>query len=121
MEDTTTFPPASPVQPIGDPGLAAARRRWRAAGDRLWPIVLADGEAYQQAAAAVGRLLERLREEIHSLEELVLLEREPGDRMTDVAHPAVSGPDVLAAACALRADEIDAEAAVAGHDQKEGS
>ena len=47
------------------------RRRWRAAGDRLWPVALSDGDSYQRAAQVVGALVDALRERTGSLEELV--------------------------------------------------
>lgn len=104
-----TISPAPPVPPTEGDGHAAVRRRWRAAGDRLWLVALSDGDAYQRAAGAVGRLLDRLREEARSIDDLLRVEREPADHLAAVAVPAASGHDLLAAACAMRADEIDAE------------
>ncbi|MDQ4116067.1 MAG: hypothetical protein M3235_03800, partial [Actinomycetota bacterium] len=57
-----------------DPRVADARRRWRAAGDRLWPVALTDGESYERAARVVGVLVDALRERTGSLDELVDLE-----------------------------------------------
>lgn len=107
MSELTTTPPAAPVPAAGD-GHAAVRRRWRAAGDRLWLVALSDGEAYQRAAGAVGRLLDRLRAQTRSIEDLLGVEQDPAEHLAAAEIPAAAGPDLLAAACAMRADEIDA-------------
>ncbi|BBG04259.1 MULTISPECIES: hypothetical protein [Pseudonocardia] len=90
----------------GTDGVTEARRRWQAAADRLWPMALADGERYRQLTDAVGAVLTTLREQAHSLDELLAAER-----------TGSAPPDVLAAACAVRADELVAERA--GRDRRE--
>ncbi len=97
-----------------DPRVAHARRRWRAAGDRLWPVALSDGEAYQQVAHVVGALVDALRERAGSLEELVDLEAEPAGFLAGLGtagQRAAGQPELLAAACAVRGDELTAERA----------
>lgn len=108
MDELTTIPPSPPVPAADGDGHAAVRRRWRAAGDRLWLVALSDGEAYQRAAGAVGRLLDRLRAQAHSVEDLLRVEQDPAGHLAEDDVPAAPGPDLLAAACAMRADEIDA-------------
>lgn len=97
-----------------DPRVADARRRWRAAGDRLWPIALSDGGSYQLAAQVVGALVDALRERVASLDELVDLEAAPSAFLAGLGATGVratSQPELLAAACAVRGDELAAERA----------
>lgn len=89
-----------------------ARRRWRAAGDRLWPVACSDGEAYRALIGQIGPVLAELRRRAHSMEDLLRVDADPESAW---AGPA-SGPGlpggvprpVVEAACAVRADEIDA-------------
>lgn len=97
-----------------DPRVAAARRRWRAAGDRIWPVAMSDGTAYRQTVAAVGALVDELRRRTTSLEHLVGLEADPESFLADAGaagRRARAQPELLAAACAVRADELAASAA----------
>jgi hypothetical protein len=94
-----------------DPLIADARRRWRAAGDRLWPVALSDGESYQLAARVVGELADALREHAGSLDELVALEAAPSAFLAGLGatgERAAVQPELLSAACALRGDELAA-------------
>jgi hypothetical protein len=94
------------------PRVADARRRWRAAGDRLWPVALSDGESYQRAAQVVGALVDALRDRAGSLDELVDLEAAPSAFLTGLGatgERAAAQPDLLAAACAVRGDELAAD------------
>lgn len=97
-----------------DPRIADARRRWRAAADRLWPVALSDGEGYQRAARVVGALVDALRERAGSLEALVELDAAPSAFLAGLGaegERAVAQPELLAAACAVRGDELAAERA----------
>lgn len=95
-----------------NPRVADARRRWRAAGDRLWPVALSDGDSYQRAARVVGVLVDALRERTGSLDELVDLEAAPSGFLAGLGatgERAAVQPELLAAACAVRGDELAAE------------
>lgn len=97
-----------------DPRIAAARRRWRAAGDRIWPVAMSDGTAYRQTVEAVGELVDELRRRTAALEDLLALEADPASFLEgagSAGQRAQGQPDVLAAACAVRADELAASAA----------
>ncbi|TCK24425.1 hypothetical protein [Pseudonocardia endophytica] len=110
QEDTVQLPAAFGVTDE-DPRIADARRRWRAAGDRLWPIALSDGASYELAAQAVGEIVDALREHAGSLEELVALEAAPSALLSGLGatgERAVVQPELLAAACSLRGDELAA-------------
>jgi len=50
--------------------------RWRAAEDRIYPLVLVDPELYQSAVAVVGRVCEQLRARNLSRAELLALDVE---------------------------------------------
>lgn len=94
-----------------DPQIAAARRRWRSAGDRIWPVAMSDGTVYRQAVEAVGALVDELRERVSSLAGLVDLEADPSSFLAGVGpagQRALGQPELLAAACAVRADELAA-------------
>lgn len=90
--------------------LAGARIRWRAAEARLYPMALADSDAYMDAVEAVGRVLGELRRTCHSNDDLMRAELDhtllevvgTGTRSPAVPEPAI----VIAAACALRSAEL---------------
>lgn len=97
-----------------DPRVADARRRWRAAGDRLWPVALYDGDSYRLAAQIVGALVDALRQRARSLGELVDLEAAPSAFLAGLGatgERVAAQPELLAAACAVRGDELAAERA----------
>src|SRR5262245_14789226 len=54
--------------------LAGARIRWKAAEARLYPLALADSDAYMDAVEAVGRVLTELRRTCSSNEDLMRAE-----------------------------------------------
>jgi hypothetical protein len=87
-----------------------ARARWRAAGDRLWSVALADGEEYRRVAELVGAVLGELRPLTPTLERLLALEAEPEAVLAAMPAHAGSSPagarSVLEAACAVRVDEL---------------
>lgn len=91
----------------------AARARWRAAEDRLYPALMADPAAYQRTVAATQAVLEELRRRAPDLDALVMAEAAP-EKIVAAACPAGSPvpADVLvAAAAAMRDRELAAEQA----------
>jgi hypothetical protein len=91
-------------------GLVSARVRWRAAEERLYPLALADSDAYMDAVEAVGRVLTELRRTCSSNSDLLRAEVDhalmdlvgTGTRSPATPEPAI----VIAAACALRSAEL---------------
>lgn len=77
----------------------AARTRWRSSADRLWAAALTDAEGYQRLTAGVGDRLAELRRTTTTPADLLAVEVRPDSALVD------------AAACAVRADEIEAERA----------
>jgi hypothetical protein len=95
-----------------DPGWGAARTRWRSAADRLWSVALVDDEAYRRAAGGVGAVLAAMRRTVSTSAELLAVDAEPGAFLAGLEGPErESSPLVVAAACAVRADEIEADRA----------
>jgi hypothetical protein len=94
--------------------LAGARIRWRAAEERLYPLALADSDAYMDAVEAVGRVLTELRTTCTSNADLIRAETDHA--LMDLVGTGSRGgtpPDpatVIAAACALRSVELGAQA-----------
>ena len=90
--------------------LGRARIRWRAAEERLYPLALADTDAYMDAIEAVGRVLGELRRTCSSNDDLMRAEMDhalmdlvgTGSRGPMAPEPAI----VIAAACALRSAEL---------------
>ncbi len=90
--------------------LAGARIRWRAAEERLYPLALADSDAYMDAVEAVGRVLTELRQTCTSNADLIRAETDhalmelvgTGSRSSTPPDPAIA----IAAACALRSAEL---------------
>lgn len=90
-----------------DAALDRARARWRAAGDRVWSIAVADGEEYRRVAELVGTVLARLRERTPTLESLLALDADPSPVLESrPGGPPIAGRAVLEAACAVRGDEL---------------
>ena len=96
-----------------DDALRRARARWRAAEDRLFPVVLVDPDTYRRALYVVGLLLEQLRANTTTLDQLLGLDVDPapllstlpagsvcddGDRLTLEAAFAVRDRELAAAA-----------------------
>lgn len=108
----------------GGPGLPPpVLRSWDEAEARLFPLVMAQPELYQQALAAVQRLLERLRETCQDLPALLAAHERGDDLVTDLADEPVAGAAgvpgarpglIAAAACAMRYREIVALMAAQG-------
>lgn len=61
-----------------DGALRRARTRWRAAEDRLFPIVLVDPDGYRRVLSVVAGLLQELRVSTTSFDQLLALDVDPG-------------------------------------------
>jgi len=107
--------PGGPPPP--GPGVPpAVLRSWDEAEARLFPLVMAQPELYQQALGAVQRLLERLRETCRDLPALLAAHERGGGLLDGAGVPGVPGvrPGLIAAAaCATRYRELVAELAAA--------
>lgn len=98
--------------------LRRARARWRGAEDRLFPVVLVDPDAYRRALSVVGLLLEELRANTTSLDQLLGLDVDPAPLLAALPAGGVgfagsaSGEDrlTLEAAFAVRDRELVAAA-----------
>ena len=90
---------------------AAVLRSWDEAEARLFPLVMAQPELYQQALGAIQQLLGRLRETCQDLPALLAAHERGGD-LVDGAECRASGPAglIAAAACAMRYRELVARA-----------
>ena len=107
--------PGGPPSP--GPGLPpAVLRSWDEAEARLFPLVMAQPELYQQALGAIQQLLGWLRETCQDLPALLAAHERGGDLLDDAGVPGVPGirPALIAAAaCATRYRELVAELAAA--------
>jgi len=105
--------PGGPPPP--EPGVPpAVLRSWDEAEARLFPLVMAQPELYQQALGAIGRLLGRLRETCRDLPALLAAHERGGDLLAGDEVPGVRPGLIAAAACATRYRELVAELAAAG-------
>jgi hypothetical protein len=107
--------PGGPPPPV--PGVpSAVLRSWDEAEARLFPLVMAQPELYQQALGAIQRLLEWQRATCQDLPALLAAHERGCDLLDDAGVPGVSGirPALIAAAaCATRYRELVAELAAA--------
>ena len=101
-------PPPEPAVP------PAVLRSWDEAEARLFPLVMAQPELYQQALGAIQRLLGRLRETCQDLPALLAAHERGGDLLASDEVPGVRPGLIAAAACATRYRELVAELAAAG-------
>ena len=114
MASSDAGPGGAPREQPGVP--ASVLRSWDEAEARLFPLVMAQPELYQQALGAVQQLLERLRENCHDLPALLAAHERGGDLLEDAGVRGVPGvrPGLIAAAaCATRYRELVAELAAA--------
>ncbi len=110
---------AAPGPPPGGPGIPPpVLRSWDEAEARLFPLVMARPDLYQQAVSLVQRLLGHLRDTCLDLPALLAAhEHGAGLAAGDLADAAATGirPDlVVAAACAMRYRELVASLAADG-------
>src|SRR6516164_338643 len=104
--------PGGPPSP--GPGVPpAVLRSWDEAEARLFPLVMAQPELYQQALGAIQRLLGRLRETCQDLPALLAADERGGDLLEGAEVPGVRPGLIAAAACATRYRELVAELAAA--------
>lgn len=96
-----TAPPAA---------LPAARARWRAAEDQLYPSLISDPGSYQRAITAVQTVVAELRHRATSAADLAAIEAAPEALLASACPAGVVVPaDLLvAAACGMRDREIAA-------------
>ena len=101
--------------PREQPGIpASVLRSWDEAEARLFPLVMAQPELYQQALGAVQQLLGRLRETCHDLPALLGAHERGGDLLAGAEVPGVRPALIAAAACATRYRELVALMAARG-------
>lgn len=107
---------------MGDPGSGAAAvpaevlRSWDQAEARLFPLIMARPDLYQQAVALIGELAGRLRATCPDFPAL-LAAQDKGGALVTAAGAGVTGvaPELIAAAaCAARYRELVSERAAAG-------
>jgi hypothetical protein len=110
--------PGGPPPP--EPGVPpAVLRSWDEAEARLFPLVMAQPELYEQALGVIQQLLEHLRETCHDLPALLAAHERGGDLLEAAEVPGVPGISgvrpglIAAAACATRYRELVAELAAA--------
>ena len=98
-----------------EPGVPpSVLRSWDEAEARLFPLVMAQPELYEQALGAVRELIARLRETCPDLPALLAAHERGGDLLEGAGVPGVPGvrPGLIAAAaCATRYRELVAELA----------
>ena len=101
--------------PREQPGIpASVLRSWDEAEARLFPLVMAQPELYQQALGAVQGLLGQLRETCHDLPALLAAHERGGDLLAGHEVPGVRPGLIAAAACATRYRELVALMAARG-------
>jgi len=109
---------ASDVHADGPDVPLAVLRSWDQAEARLFPLVMARPEAYQQAVSLISELAGRLRETCPDLATLIAAHQRGGDLATsELAGGRDIGiqPELIAAAaCAMRYRELVASRAAQG-------
>jgi len=109
---------ASDEQADGQDVPLAVLRSWDQAEARLFPLVMARPEAYQQAVSLISELAGRLRETCPDLAALIAAHQRGGDLATsELAGGRDIGiqPELIAAAaCAMRYRELVASRAAQG-------
>ena len=109
---------APDVQAGGQDVPLAVLRSWDQAEARLFPLVMARPEAYQQAVSLISELAGRLRETCPDLATLIAAHQRGGDLATsELAGGRDIGiqPELIAAAaCAMRYRELVASRAAQG-------
>lgn len=104
-----------------EPGVPpSVLRSWDEAEARLFPLVMAQPELYEQALGVVRELIARLRETCPDLPALLAADERGGDLVADLDGEAAAGVPgirpglIAAAACAMRYREIVAQMAARG-------
>ena len=104
MASSDAGPGGAPREQPGVP--APVLRSWDEAEARLFPLVMAQPELYQQALGAVQQLLVWLRETCHDLAALLAAHERGGDLLDGAEVPGVRPALIAAAACATRYREL---------------
>jgi hypothetical protein len=112
MASSDAGPGGAPREQAGVP--PSVLRSWDEAEARLFPLVMAQPELYQQALGAVQQLLGRLRETCHDLPALLAAHERGGDLLDGAEVPGVRPALIAAAACATRYRELVALLAARG-------
>src|SRR5690242_7419059 len=100
MAGRDTGPGGPPAEQPGVP--PSVLRSWDEAEARLFPLVMAQPELYQQALGAVQRLLGQLRETCRDLPALLAAHERGDDLLGGHEVPGVRPGLIAAAACATR-------------------
>lgn len=93
--------------------LAARRARWRDAEAHVYPLAMVDADGYQRAVTTVATILETLRRDVLTLDQLVDLSEAPPAELVALACAGaltVAADDLIGAACAGREREIGVQA-----------
>ena len=105
----------------GEPGVPpSVLRSWDEAEARLFPLVMAQPELYQEALDMVRQVIARLRETCPDLPALLAAHERGGDLVADLdddtaaAVPGIRPALIASAACAMRYREIVALMAAQG-------
>jgi hypothetical protein len=112
MASSDAGPGGAPQEQPGVP--VSVLRSWDEAEARIFPLVMAQPELYQQALGAVQQLLGRLRETCHDLPALLAAHERGGDLLAGAEVPGVRPALIAAAACATRYRELVALLAARG-------
>ena len=107
MAGRDTGPGGPPAEQPGVP--PSVLRSWDEAEARLFPLVMAQPELYQQALGAIQRLLGQLRETCQDLPGLLAAYERGGDLLAGAEVPGVRPALIAAAACATRYRELVAQ------------
>ena len=104
-----------------DPGVPpSVLRSWDEAEARLFPLVMAQPELYEQALGVVRQLIARLQETCSDMPALLAAHERGGDLIAELDGPAAAGVPgirpglIAAAACAMRYRELGALMAARG-------
>lgn len=104
--DIPLFPNAQPT------AVAAARARWRAAGDSLFPALVSDPSGYSGAVAAIGAVTAELGRRDAGLDDLVEAVNAPDRLVAELGvrvPPGVPVALLVAVACGMRERDLITE------------
>ncbi|GAA1840331.1 hypothetical protein GCM10009836_19580 [Pseudonocardia ailaonensis] len=93
-------------------GVAAARARWRSAGESLFPTLVADPSTYAEAVEAIGAIAAALGRRRAGLAELAALLDDPEPLLAEEqlrVPPGVPVPLLVAVACGMRERQLISE------------
>ncbi len=103
------LPTCPEVRHMLDRTQIAARVRWMAAEDRLYPALMTDPDGYQRALTQIHAVVEELRGRSEDLPGLLAAEAAAHDVIAAAcpAGSAVPADLLIQVACAMRCREID--------------